>query len=196
MLDGEDLLYSLRHTSLPCLRLLAIRCMQLPPHGDERDRVDLFRRIFERSSTKPLLVVLQGEYFPSFFHQLITSLPPNTHLLVDFNGGPLIDGYCASIASDHIKAIYCGRDPVDLSWLSSDEPAREASSWPLKVYLPMGFPLWSYGFSHQEEFQSCGFEIEALSNRVIGQMLHSLMPVLSKYTADAWECELLRDIYR
>jgi hypothetical protein len=191
--DGEDFLCCLRHTSLPHLRLLVIQCHHLPPHGDERDQSHVFNTLFNRVSTEPLLVVLEGEYYAFFFTQIVSCLPPNTHLLLDFENGESIARGSVTFPSNNVEAVYCGQAAVDLSWLSAEAPARKTSPRPMKIFLPTGFRGWVEGHACREELRGCGFEVEVLPNEAIVRMLRSLLPMFSQYSTGWWKHELLQD---
>ncbi|KAH6883704.1 hypothetical protein BKA70DRAFT_1341905 [Coprinopsis sp. MPI-PUGE-AT-0042] len=194
ILDGEDFLFAFSHTSFPSLRVLVIHGHQFTAYDDETPHVNIFAETFSRSSTQPLLVALRGGFYPEFLTRLIQSLPPNSHLLFDTDEEDEDSPCTASIASDNVEAIFCGRNAVDLSWLSCTQPARQTLSRSLPIYLPTGFEDWEAGYSRQDQLRRHGFELEPVSNESAGSILRSLAPVFSKHSAGWWECELLQNL--
>ncbi|KAH6912376.1 hypothetical protein BKA70DRAFT_1267345 [Coprinopsis sp. MPI-PUGE-AT-0042] len=179
-IDGEDFLLFLHPISFPSLRFIELYGHYLTEYDHEMLGSSTGTRIFSTSSADSLLVSIRGDFHRPFLIRLIQSLPPHSNLLVDIDEDDE-DGLRAvvPIASDNIEAIFCGRDAVDLSWVSIAEPARKQSSRSLKIYLPTGFGGWEKGYSRQEELRSRGFELEPVSNEAAGLMLRSLAPVFS-----------------
>ncbi|KAH6912404.1 hypothetical protein BKA70DRAFT_1267399, partial [Coprinopsis sp. MPI-PUGE-AT-0042] len=175
VLNGKDFLFCLRHMSFPSLHLLAIHGHWFTPDA-EMCSTDILTKIFSRSPSKPMLVSLRGDFHQSLLVQLIQSFATRFHLLLDIENEEDEDEPPMSIpiASDNIEAIICGRRAVDLSWLAAGEPARERSSFPLKVYLPTGFEDWELGYSRQEKVRKHGFDLEPVSNDNARLLLRSL----------------------
>ncbi|KAH6883689.1 hypothetical protein BKA70DRAFT_1341880 [Coprinopsis sp. MPI-PUGE-AT-0042] len=194
-IDGEDFLLFLHHISFPSLRFIELYGHYLTEYDHEMLGSSTGTRIFSTSSADSLLVSIRGDFHRPFLTRLIQSLPPHSNLLVDIDEDDE-DGLRAivPIASDNIEAIFCGRDTVDLSWVSIAEPARKQSSRSLKIYLPTGFGGWEKGYSRQEELRSRGFELEPVANEAAGLMLRSLAPVFSKHSASWWKCEVFQDL--
>ncbi|KAH6883688.1 hypothetical protein BKA70DRAFT_1411422 [Coprinopsis sp. MPI-PUGE-AT-0042] len=188
VLNGEDFLLALRHISLPSLRFLAVRGHQFEAYPNE-----VLNNIFT-NATQPLLIMLHGQFYPTFISLLIQSRPPKCHFLFGLEFA--VDeglGLTVSLASNNVEAVFCGPGNVELRWLSPAEPVRNRVARPVPIYLPIGFKDWEKGYSRQDELRQHGFELEPLSNESVGSMLRSLAPPFSKYSAGWWECERVMD---
>ncbi|KAH6912377.1 hypothetical protein BKA70DRAFT_830994 [Coprinopsis sp. MPI-PUGE-AT-0042] len=188
ILNGEDFLLALRHISLPSLRFLAVRGHQFEAYPNE-----VLNNIFT-NPTQPLLIMLHGQFYPTFISLIIQSRPPKCHFLfgLEFD----VDegfGLTVSLASHNVEAVFCGPGNVALRWLSPAEPVRNRVARPVPIYLPTGFKDWEKGYSRQDELRQHGFELAPLSNESVGSMLRSLAPQFSKYSAGWWECERVMD---
>jgi hypothetical protein len=105
--------------------------------------------------------LLEGEYYPFSYSQLVPSLPTNTHLVLDSERIDLIPRASVTFSSKKIEMIYCGRAAVDLSWLSPKDRGWNSFSPSMKIYLPDGLTIWERGYPRREELARCSFEIEA-----------------------------------
>ncbi|KAH6883696.1 hypothetical protein BKA70DRAFT_1341888 [Coprinopsis sp. MPI-PUGE-AT-0042] len=213
ILQEEDMILMLQGISFPCLRFLSTHGEGFESFEDAELDNGVLLTIFARSSSEPLFVSISGAFFQPLLARLVQSLPPNTNLYLDiWKTLPRIDDdinesegedsegeqdsrrsrRTIPFDSDNIQAIFVGRHGLDLWWLPT---GRNERCRPLRIHLPADYADFEHGSFESLEQTIQGFDIVPSSNRLIGDMLLSLVPRFSKYSTDWWVCDLIRSFH-